>query len=69
VRRLGGLASATILHLHQGSILQAAEAVACSLMHLHTGVAHERDYADQIAIPQPIKRCRHGKTKTLTNVG
>src|SRR5204863_3494658 len=33
VRRLGGLACTIILQLHQGSILQAAEAVACPLMH------------------------------------
>src|SRR2546429_8406601 len=56
VRRLGGLASATILHLHQGSILQAAEAVAGFLMHLHTGVAHERGYAEQIGNPPPVKK-------------
>jgi hypothetical protein len=33
VRRLGGLACTTILQLHQGSILEAAEAVACPFMH------------------------------------
>src|SRR6267154_364756 len=30
---LGGLACTIILHLHQGSILEAAKAVACLFMH------------------------------------
>src|SRR6266852_945592 len=33
VRRLGGLTCTTNLQLHQGSILEAAKAVACPFMH------------------------------------
>jgi len=50
VRRLGGLACTTILLLHQGSILEAAKAVACRFMHTYV--------ADQIAVTQRVKNYR-----------
>src|SRR6266849_2104539 len=50
VRRLGGLTCTTNLQLHQGSILEAAKAVACPFMHTYV--------ADQIAVPQRVRSYR-----------